>query len=211
MLKRNGQLCEHAVPDYSGRLTDAEFAAYNSVFTAVESDFKEFSSITSSLGQMEQTVPRLLEGTTSPAEASQRTVEGQDGSKWNVVAPLLQMRRGEIVWCQRNVAGNSEFAVVERFDPDSALAKAQGPCEFQMKGNNARALLQDFIEGQRGALQMYASDIVAAAQERADEKYPGQDLSRVIDALSQRCTKQISVEQMESPAQARKQTEGIRV
>jgi hypothetical protein len=211
MLKRNGQMCEHAVPDYSGRLTDAEFAAYNSVFTAVESEFKELSSITGSLGQMQQKMPRLLEGTAAREESSQRTVEGQDGSKWNVVAPLLQMRRGEIVWCQRNVAGNSEFAVVERFDPNSPLAKAQGPCEFQMTGNNARALLQDFIEGQRGALQMYASDIVAAAQEKADEKYPGQDLSRVIDALSQRCTKQISVEQTESPSQARKQTEGVRV
>ena len=211
MLKRNGQMCEHAVPDYSGRLTDAEFAAYNSVFTAVESDFKEFSSITDSLGQIKEKMPRLLEGTPAPGDSGQRMVEGPDGTKWAVVAPLLQMRAGEIVWCQRNVAGKSEFAVVERFNPDSALARAQGPCEVQMTGNNACALLQDFVQGQREALQMYASDIVAAAQEKADEKYPGQDLSRVMDALSQRCTKQISVEQMEAPAQSRKQTEGIRV
>ena len=211
MLKRNGQLCEHTVPGYSGRLTDTEFAAYNSVFTAVETDFKDLSSITGSLGQMKEMMPRLLEGTFASGDLSKRMVEGPDGTKWTAVAPLLQMRASEIVWCRRDVAGKSEFAVVEHFDPNSALAKAQGPSEIQMTGNNARALLQEFVQGQHEALQMYATDIVAAAQEKANEKYPGQDLTRVMDALSQRCTKQISVEKMESPAQARKQTEGVRV
>ena len=31
MLKKHGQICQHSVPEYSGRLTDGEFAAYNAM------------------------------------------------------------------------------------------------------------------------------------------------------------------------------------
>ena len=61
MLKRNGQPCQRTVPDYSGRLTDFEFLAYNTVFTSVEEDFKQLSAITDSLTDLERAFARVLE------------------------------------------------------------------------------------------------------------------------------------------------------
>jgi hypothetical protein len=55
----------------------------------------------------------------------------------------------------------------------------------------------------------FANDIIATAQEQAAEKYPGEDLNRVLEAISQRCTKGFAAEQVVSPAQVRRQSEGM--
>lgn len=211
MLKRNGQLCEHVVPDYAGRLTDSEFVAYNSAFTAVEDDFKEFSGVTRSLGDLEKSLPQLM-GVGGARTADNQTVEGPDGSRWAVLAPLLQMRGGgELMWCSREIAGSREFAVVERYAADSPLAKVQGEFDVQMTDSDAQGLLQKFLGDQREAAQMYADDIVATAREKVEEKYPGQDMSRVVAAVAQRCAKQMSSEQIDANVQGQQQTKGVRV
>lgn len=212
MLKRNGQLCEHAVPDYAGRLTDSEFVAYNSAFTAVEDDFNEFSGVTKSLSDLEKSVPQLIEPGSSSLTRGTQTVEGPDGSQWTVVAPLLRMATGgELMWCSRDLGTSREFAVVERYAAESALAKAQGEVDVQMTGRDAQALFQKFMSDQREALQMYAEDIVATAREKVEEKYPGQDMSRVLTAVAQRCAKQMPGEQPDANVQAQNQGQGVRV
>jgi len=78
MLKKHGQICQHSVPEYSGRLTDGEFAAYNAVFASVEGDFKELVRIADGLGQLEKSMPSFLEKLSS---SSSRSLTGQDGSE----------------------------------------------------------------------------------------------------------------------------------
>lgn len=211
MLKRNGQLCQHSVPDYSARLTDSEFLAYNAVFNSVEDDFKEFSSVTDSVSELENSLPRMLDSFSLPADSVPQLVEGHDGAQWQVVASLLRVRGSQMLACKRSVEQKVEFAIVEHFDPNSPLAKAQGAYDVQITSNDPRTLLGDFIERQRSTLELYAGDIAALAQEKAAEKYPGQDLSRVVKAISQRCTKKISATQAIAPRQANKQVEEMRV
>lgn len=211
MLKRNSQFCQHSVPDFAGRLTDSEFLAYNSVFNSIENDFKEFSAVAEGVAAVEASQPRLLDAFSLPAESMPEMIEGQDGTQWRVVAPLLRARGMEVVACKRSVEEREEFAIVERFDPNSPLARAQGACDVQMTGADAGALLKDFTEGQREALRLYADDIVAVAQERGAEKYSGQDLARVVKAISQRCTARIVAAQTVVPIQSQKQNEGMRV
>jgi len=208
MLKRNGQPCQHSVPDYSGRLTDREFEAYKSLFGSVEGDFKELSNIGQGLAELEKSLPRLLETISS---ATSRTVEGQDGSEWKIIAPLPNTQHGEMLWCKRQLGEKEEFAIVERFDPNSPLAKAQGEFDVQMTDNDPLRLLRDFITARRDASQLFANDIIATVQEQAAEKYPGQDLNRVLEAISHRCTKSVAPEQTVTPAQTRKQSEGMHV
>lgn len=211
MLKRNGQPCQRSVPDYSGRLTDFEFLAYNTVFTSVEEDFKQLSAVTDSLTDLEHSFPRLLDASAGSIENLSGIVPDQTGKQWSIIAPLLKFRRTELLFCKREVEGANEFAVVERLDPDSPLAKAKGTWQLQMTSNDPRLLLQDFMEGERQTLELCAQDIVGMSREAIEEKFPERDLGRVIKAISQRCTKKISTEEKVIPIQTRKRAESVRV
>ena len=208
MLKKHGQICQHSVPGYSGRLTDTEFAAYNAVFASVESDFKELVGIAQGLGQLEKSLPSFLEKLSSP---SHQSLTGQDGSDWKIIAPLPVTPNGEMLWCKRQFGEMEEFAVVERFDPSSPLAMAQGEFDVQMTDSDPLRLLRDFINARRDASQLFANDIIATAKELAAENHPGENLNRVLDAISQRCTRSISADERISSAQARRQGEGMHV
>jgi hypothetical protein len=208
MLKKHGQICQHSVPEYSGRLTDAEFSAYNSVFASVETDFNELVAIGGGLTQLEKSLPAMLEKLSSP---SPRNFTGEDGSDWTIIAPLPVVPDGEMLWCKRQLGEMEEFAVVERFDPNSPLAVAQGEFDVQMTDSDPLRLLRDFINARRDAAQLFANDIIATAREEAAENHPSEDLNRVFDAIAQRCTKSISPEPTIASVQARRQGEGIHV
>lgn len=210
MMKRNGQLCEHTVPDYSGRLTDAEFLAYNSVFGAVENDFKELSTVANALVEVEKSFAQLVKAASVPPEAATEVVEAA-GVEWEAIKPLLKVEGSEMLWCRRHVEGAADYAIVERLDANSPLAQAQGTSSLQMTGLDASSLLRNFLHEQREALGLYANDIVADAHERLAEKYPGQDMDRVAKAIEARCAKQISSERMTTQAQTPSRREGMRV
>ena len=211
MLKRNGQLCNRSVPDYAGRLTDAEFLAYNAVFTSVEEDFKQLAAVTDSLTDVERAFPRLLEASEGASNSFSEVVADQTGKQWAVISPLLKLRRTELLFCKRFIEGEPEFSIVQRFDPESPLAKAHGVWQLQMAGNDPRLLLQDFIEGERQTSQIYAQDVAAVAREAVEQKYPHRDLSRVIKAIAQRFAKKVSTEEQVVPVQVRRRSEGVRV
>src|SRR4051812_33732850 len=118
MLKRNGQPCQRTVRDFTGRPTDFEFLAYNTVFTSVEEDFKQVSAITDSLTELERSFPHLLEASEGAVNSFNAVVPDQIGKQWSVVAPLLKLQRTELLFCKRVIEGENEFAVVERLDPN---------------------------------------------------------------------------------------------
>jgi hypothetical protein len=208
MLKKHGQICQHSVPEYSGRLTDAEFTAYNALFASIEGDFKELVRIADGVCQLEKSLPSFLEKLSSP---SVQSLTAQDGSEWKILAPLPVTPSGEMLWCKRQFGEVEEFAVVERFDPNSPLAIAQGEFDVQMTDSDPLRLLRDFINARREAAHLFANDVIATAREQAAENHTGDDLNRVLDALSQRCTKSISGEERISSSQARRQGEGMHV
>lgn len=210
MMKRNGQLCEHAVPDYAGRLTDAEFLAYNSVFGAVDSDFKELSTIGNAVAEVERSFAELVKAASASPATTPEFVEAA-GAKWDVIKPLLKVAGSEMLWCKRHGERAADYGIVERLDPDSPLARAQGTCSLQMTGLDAPTLLRDFLREQREALGLFATDIVAEAHERIAEKYPGQDMDRVAKAVEARCAKKVSSGQTTAPTQAQGRREGVRV
>jgi hypothetical protein len=211
MLKRNGQLCHRSVPDYAGRLTDAEFFAYSAVFTSVEEDFKQLSTVTDSLTDVERAFPRLLEASEGAPNSFSEVVADQTGKPWAVISPLVKLRRTELLFCKRVVEGEPEFSVIQRLEPESPLAKAQGVSQLQVTSNDPRLLLQDFIEGEKQTAQLYAQDVVAVARETAEQKYPDRDLGRVIKAIAQRFAKKVSTEEQVVPLQVRRRSEGVRV
>jgi hypothetical protein len=210
MLKRNGQLCQHSVPDYSGRLTGDEFLAYNTVFSAVEDQIQQLSGIRDSLNELEASLTKMVDAAANALTRTE-TVRAKDGVEWQVVKPLLKPQHSEVLWCKRSVGAKTEHAVIERFNPNSPLAKAQGASEVQMTSDDPKRLLQDFVQSQREMLHLWVHDIVALTRESLEEKFSGQDLSRVVKAIAQRCAKHSSPEETIIPVQQRARIEGIHV
>jgi hypothetical protein len=211
MLTRNGQLCHRSVPDYAGRLTDFEFLAYNTVFTSVEEDYKQLSAITDSLADVERAFPKLLEASEGAPNRFSEIVADQTGRQWSVIAPLLKLRRTELLFCKRFIEGEPEFSVIQKLDPESSLARADGVWQFQASSNDPRLLLQDFIEGERQTMQLYAQDMVAVTRDAVEQKYPDRDLNRVVKAIAQRFAKKVSTQEEVIPIQVRRRSEGVRV
>lgn len=211
MLKRNGQPCQRGVPDFGGRLTDFEFLAYSTAFASVEEDFRQLSAITDSLTDVERAFPRLLEASEGAANSFSEVIADQTGKQWSVIAPLVKLRRTELLFCKRFIEGEPEVSVIQKFDPESPIAKAQGAWQLQMAGNDPRLLLQDFVEGERQTMQLYAQDMVASAREAIEQKYPDHNLSRVVKAIAQRFANKISTEEQIVPVQIRRRAEGVRV
>jgi hypothetical protein len=212
MLKRNGQPCQRSVPDYSGRLTDFEFLAYNTVFRGVEDSYQELSLLSDSITHTERSFGDVLAVSSAPSEeGTHEVVAEKNGAKWAVIASLLKQRQNELLFCKKEGGGATEFAIVEKLAPNSPLAKAQGMWFVHQTSNDARLLLQDFIENERQTLNLYANDIVASAKERIEEKYPDEDMSRVIKAISARCTKKSVLEEKAIPFQHNRPARGVRI
>lgn len=209
-MKRNGQLCEHTVPDYSGRLTDSEFLVYNSVFASLEPDFKVLTTVSNALAEMESSFTQLVEAakTNQPERAS---VVEPLGGKWEIIKPLLKVDGTEMLWCKQRFNDTDSYGIVQRLDENSPLAKAQGACSLQVMGLDAHGLLRDFLQESREALGLFANDIVAEAYGQLAEKHPGQDMERVAQAIDARCAKQISSNQATAQTQTLSWRHGMRV
>ena len=204
MIKRNGQPARHTVPQYSGRLTDAENEAYQTAVAAVESELADLT-----------TVGQALRGVENPgmgtAVASGDPTEIVVGSSdpWQVRKCLVELNQSEVFLCQKG----TEFAVIERFSENSRYAMANGPAEIMLTGNNERQVLQDYAQNERQTLQLLATDLTAKVRETLAAQHPDLNCRRVVEAVTRRCDYEINPtqSQAETIAPALQQTHGIRV
>ena len=195
MLKRNGEDCEHPVPNYPGLLTTSEYKAYQVAVPLVTEPERLFNERNDALTKLEQQVPQIAEQVTT--QVARRTqsiaVKGSPDDAWHIHQVLLKSARNELLLCSRDIGQRKEFGVIEKFDPNSTYARAHGNAELQMTGSTAFLLLQKYVESERGVLQLFRKDIEAAVEENLSEKFPGQNHSRVVRAISARCGNQMSV------------------
>jgi hypothetical protein len=196
MLKRHGENCEHAVPNYPGLLTASEFKAYNEAVPLVAVEVQLFNNQANTLSEIENQSAKIAEQVAAQSTHGlpSLTVGGTPTSVWQVRRTLFKSSRSEMLLCSRDVDGKTQFGVVEKFDPNSPYARVRGETDLQMTGNNAFVLLQNFAESERGVLQLFRKDIEATVEQKLSEKFPGQNHSRVVRAVSARCESQSPVE-----------------
>ena len=197
MLKRNGEDCEHAVPDFPGLLTTSEFKAYQAAFPLVETLIREFNERAHTLSEIEKRSGQIAEEVALTPTPGLKTLKaaGKPESEWQVWQTLLKSPRSEMQLCSRVAeGGKQQFGIVENLDPQSPYARAQGDADLQITGNNPFVLLQHFVESERTLLQMLRQDIEATVEENLTEKFPGQNHSRVVRAISMRCGSKAPVE-----------------
>jgi hypothetical protein len=196
MLKRNGENCEHPVPNYPGLLTASELKAYNVAVPLVAVEVRLYNERATTLSEIEKQNAGTAEQVTSQVarDLPSLTVKGKPDSDWKIRHVLMKSARSEMLLCSRDNEGEQQFGVVEKFDPKSPFARVHGDTDLQMTGNNAFVLLQNYVESERSVLQLFRKDIEATVEENLSEKLPGQNHSRVVRAISARCGNQEPVE-----------------
>lgn len=202
MLKRNGEDCEHAVPNYPGLLTNSELKAYNVAVPIVAEPVRLFNERAKTLVEIENQSAKIAEQVASQSPdglpSLAITARGRPEGTWHVNQSLFKSPRSEVLLCSRDIGEKKQFGVVERFDPHSPYARVHGETDLQMTGNNVFVLLQNYVESERGVLQLFRKDIEATVEENLSERFPGQNHSRVVRAISARCETQ-------APAEAEKE------
>jgi hypothetical protein len=205
MLKRNGEDCEHVVPNYPGLLTTSEFKAYNVAVPLVAEQVLLFNKRAGILSEIEKQSAQIAENVTAQSKDNLQalTVNETPESTWQIHQSLFKSPSSEMLFCSRDIGEKKQFAVVEKFEPNSLYARSRGGVDLQMTGNNAFVLLQNFVESERGVLQLFRKDIEATVEENLSEKFPGQNHSRVVRAISARCGNQVPVEsEKEKPSRS---------
>jgi hypothetical protein len=195
MLKRNGENCEHSVPNYPGMLTNSEYAAYQAAIPLVAEEVRLHNERMKLLTDIESQSSQIVE-----------KIKAQDNGvligAWQLRHTLFSSGRGEMVLCSRGADGKEEFGVLERFDPNSAYARAHGDSEEILRGNDAYLVLQNFVENERAVLRLFRKDIKATVEEKMTELFPKADANRVAKAIVARCEGQLQVQvEREAPAQ----------
>ena len=123
MLKRNGEDCEHPVPNYPGLLTASEFKSYNVAVPLVAVEVRLFNERATTLSEIEKQSAGTAEQVTSQVarDLPSLTVKGKPESEWKIRHVLIKSARSEMLFCSRDHEGEQQFGVVEKFDPQITL------------------------------------------------------------------------------------------
>jgi hypothetical protein len=198
MLKRNGELCKYTVPDFIGRLTPAEFDTYNEAFGAIQDEFNALTKIKDGLKEISANpgVSMIPDGH-SEESVVVPNIHSSGESRLNVRSYLLKLNYSDVLLCERMTNEGKQFAVVERYKNGSAYAQANGNVRVLLVNNDPQQAVEDYVGQAEHTLRFMASNMVARAQTIVWERFANQSPSRVIRAISERCSKAVGEAQNE--------------
>lgn len=194
MLKRNGEECRFEVPVFSGRLSASEQRAYTFAITTVGEQLRKYIEAADAVARLAKELPNTGKQPDGLVDEHLGTIkiQGADGGQWQIQRSLFKTTRNELLLCSRQTGRGQDFGIVEKCDPDSAYARAQGSAELLITGNNVVLLLQDHVENECRVLEAFRHDLEASVEEVLTEKFPGENISRVVKAISAQCSNRIS-------------------
>jgi len=177
------------------RLSEMEEQAYAEIRQRFAEQMEESSAVHSAIQRLEQDLTRhtgnVLRQVVSRTAKPENLIETDDGQQWQRSVDLTD----DCCLCYCMTDHRAEFAVVDR----SSLV---GTSEVLTRNRTALAALQDFAAVQRQTLRIWAEDMAAQISEYLTEKYPSQNMSRVVNGFMQRFT------QTETLTQSRGQSIG---
>ena len=163
------------------RPTPLEDEAHRTMMREFSGEMKQFAVAQVAVANFEKIAPRVVREVAGGVDRNQslNLVLADDGNQWNVGRELMD----KVHLCHRSTASGAEFAVVECLD-----VKSQVSYDVLAKGRKPEEVLRNFADGQRDVLRVWADDFSAQVKEQLVLKYPGHDLSRVVEAINHRCT-----------------------
>lgn len=109
------------------------------------------------------------------SKPAENVIQTDDGASWHKDVDLMD----NVFLCHRQITGGTKYAVVEHFP-------ANGTDEIWNQGWNAVQVLRVFVQEQRRALEFGMQDVTTQVKEFLAEKYPSQDMGRVVDRVLHR-------------------------
>ena len=215
MIKRKDQHPQDVKPPLLKRMSETEYAAYCEAFGAIKSDYQALCLISDKLREVE-TAARNLAPLDIQAQDTHMELPDTNGdsSPWEVCASLMRLNQNEVMLCKRVCGQGLEYAVIDHCSTASAYARAHGPSDVLRTGDNPRQVLREFLRSERETLQLMVSDITANVRLLIAERFPKQDLRRVVNEITRMCKNVarlgFSEKQSESPRLSPKQSPGLR-
>ncbi|HTS18485.1 MAG TPA: hypothetical protein VMP11_13005 [Verrucomicrobiae bacterium] len=188
MIKRRGQQRDGVAPPSLKRMSDTEYTAYSEAFGVIKGDYQTLCLIGDKLRAVETTA-RGIGSLDSQAESvhAEFPDSAGDRSPWEVCASLMRLDQNEVLLCKRVCEHGLEYAVIDHAPAASAYAKAHGALDILRTGDNPRQVLRDYLQSERETLQLMASDITANVRLLIAERFPRQDLRRVVNEIEHMC------------------------
>ncbi len=182
-LKRNGEYpARFTVPGYEGRFSADETGSYRAAFGAIAQELASAAELR-----------ERLKDASDLYNFSGNEINNPQVGRWDVRVKLLAVGQSEILLCQR--PDSCEFAVIERFRPESPYAKTKGIAEILLQGDDPVQLNRDFTANARHTLEFMASNLVAKAQKVVWEQFPDHRPGHVVAAISERCRQAVASEE----------------
>ena len=216
MIKRRDQQRDGVAPPSLKRMSDTEYAAYSEAFGVIKGDYQTLCLIGDKLRQVGATARGL-----GSLDSQVESVHGEfpdsagDRSPWEVCASLMRLDRNEVLLCKRVNEHGLEYAVIDHSPVASAYAKAHGPLNVLRTGDNPGQVLRDFLRNERETLQLMVNDITANVRLIVSERFPEQDLRRVVNEIARMCKKvaRLSVSETQTDVDGRKYetNHGVRI
>jgi hypothetical protein len=190
MIKRKGQRRDGVAPPSLKRMSDTEHTAYFEAFGAIKGDYQALCLIGNKLREVEASAP-TLGSLDSQAQGGHAEVPGSAGgrSPWEVCASLVTLNNNEVLLCKRVSEHGLEYAVIDHSSVASAYAKAHGSLDVLRTGDNPRQVLRDYLRSERATLELMTNDITANVRLLIAERFPKQDLRRVVNEITRMCQK----------------------
>jgi hypothetical protein len=197
-------------------MSAAENAAYFEAFGVIKGDYQALCVVGDKLREMEANA-RGLGPLDSQAQGGHAELPDSvgDRSPWEVCASLMRLNNNEVFLCKRACEHGLEYAVIDHTLVASAYAKARGPLDVLRTGDNPRQVLRDYLRSESETLQLMVNDITANVRLVVAERFPKQDLRRVVNEITRMCKKVARVgfsetlEEHASPTQ--NQARGVRI
>ncbi len=182
--------------------TGLEEQTYAEIRHHFSEHLNQFSAAQGEIRRLEQDLSRVARAvnlTTSRTAPSRIRIQTGDGASWYTSVELM-----DNCWaCYRPTRDGTEFAAVE-------LSPSGGAPEVVAKGRSAAEVVQAFARDQRQALKLWTEDLRAQVNEFLNEKYSGQDMSRVAERFMHQLAHSVSHDQTLSNACRPSHRRGIR-
>lgn len=215
MIKRKGHQPDDVKPPALKRMSDAEYAAYFEALGAIKSDYQALCLIGDKLREVEATARNLGSLDAHAQDANMQLPDSvRDKSPWEVCTPLMRLDQNEVLLCKRVCEHGLEYAVIDHSPVASTYARAHGPTDVLRTGDNPRQVLRDFLHSERETLQLMVNDITANVRLVIAERFPKQDLRRVVNEITRMCKTVARLGISESPVEltnVQKQGRGVHV
>jgi hypothetical protein len=216
MIKRKGKQLEGVRPPALKRMSDTEYAAYFEAFGAIKSDYEALCLISDKLRVVAR-AERTIGSLESQAHAGHAILPdaAKDRSPWEVCSSLMRLNQNEVVLCKRACEYGFEYAIIDHSPVASAYAKTHGTADLLRTGDSPSQVVYDFLRSERETLQLMVNDITANVRLIIAERFPKQDLRRVVNEITRMCKTVARLGFSETPldiaGQTQKPVRGVRV